>query len=91
MRRVALALGVSFLSGCGGGDDESGPPTFDGECVYISTQHGFHDPASCADQGETLPCDSAELEDRSEVDRTVTACVYEGCAAKFDCEAFRRL
>lgn len=88
MRRIVLALVVLFLSACGGGD-EGGPSTYSGECVYISTQHAFHDPTECASQGESLGCKSAELEDRSDVDRTVTACVYEGCSAEFDCEAFR--
>lgn len=89
MRRVLLILAVSILSACGG--DEGGEKTHSGECVYISTRHTFHDPAQCASQGEALGCKSAELEDRSDVDRTVTACVYSGCSEDFDCEAFRSL
>lgn len=90
MRRIVLALVVSFLSACGG-NDEGGPSTHSGECVYISNKHRFHDPQECAAQGEALACESAELEDRSDAERTVTACVYEGCSAEFDCEAFRSL
>lgn len=95
MRRIILGLvsflsAVSVLSACGGNDD-GGPTTYDGECVYISTQHRFYDPSECAAQGEAFACESAEIEDRSDVDRTVSACVYEGCSAKFDCEKFRSL
>ena len=90
MRRTILALMVLLLSACGG-EDEGGASTFDGECVYISTQHSFYDAAQCTAQGESIPCESVELEDRSEADRRVFACVYEGCSAEFDCDAFRRL
>jgi hypothetical protein len=88
VKRIVLALVVSFLSACGG-DDEGGPKTYSGECVYISTQHAFYDAAQCTGQSETLACKSAVIDDRSEADRDVFACVYEGCSDEFDCDAFR--
>jgi hypothetical protein len=84
LRGSAFALVACVLSACGGGGGN-----VDGECIYFGDQHTQYSPDQCRVQASELDCDSWELEDRSSVDQTIVACLYEGCTDTFDCDAFR--
>lgn len=77
-----MVLVAWLLSACGGGNHS-------GECVYFSDLHSQYSPDQCEVQAVDLGCDSWELDDRSDVDQTIVACMYEGCQDDLDCEAFR--